>query len=193
MSRKEFQKKRKRGYFIEAAKKIIREEGTQNLTVKKVADLAGFAPGTLYNYFSNLNALYAYCVEEFWNECKIQVERSVKNIEDPKEKIIVSSNAYANYFIDNQNVFKLIFLEDLKNVPEDIKEKVYNPEVVKLLGEYLKQLTEGKKEIEKLGNIVANYIHGILLFFIMDRADETIEEINNLLKNNINYILESSQ
>jgi len=193
MSRKEFQKKRKRGYFIEAAKKIIREEGTQNLTVKKVADLAGFAPGTLYNYFSNLNALYAYCVEEFWNECKIQVERSVKNIEDPKEKIIVSSNAYANYFIDNQNVFKLIFLEDLKNVPEDIKEKVYNPEVVKLLGEYLKQLTEGKKEIEKLGNIVANYIHGILLFFIMDRADETREEINNLLKDNINYILESSQ
>ncbi len=193
MSRKEIQEKRKRGYFIEAAKKIIREEGTQNLTVKKVADLAGFAPGTLYNYFSNLNALYAYCVEEFWNECKIQVERSVKNIEDPKEKIIVSSNAYANYFIDNQNVFKLIFLEDLKNVPEDIKEKVYNPEVVKLLGEYLKQLTEGKKEIEKLGNIVANYIHGILLFFIMDRADETREEINNLLKDNINYILESSQ
>ena len=193
MGKKEIQEKRKRGYFIEAAKKIIREEGTQNLTVKKVADLAGFAPGTLYNYFSNLNALYAYCVEEFWNECKIQVERSVKNIEDPKEKIIVSSNAYANYFIDNQNVFKLIFLEDLKNVPEDIKEKVYNPEVVKLLGEYLKQLTEGKKEIEKLGNIVANYIHGILLFFIMDRADETREEINNLLKNNINYILESSQ
>lgn len=193
MSRKEIQEKRKRGYFIEAAKKIIREEGTQNLTVKKVADLAGFAPGTLYNYFSNLNALYAYCVDDFWNECKIQVERSVKNIEDPNEKIIVSSKAYVNYFIDNQNIFKLIFLEDLKNVPEDIKEKVFNPEVVKLLGEYLKQLTEEQKAVEKLGNIVANYIHGILLFFIMDRADESREEINTLLEENINYILERPQ
>jgi len=190
MSRKEIQKKRKRGYFIEAAKKIIKEEGTEKLTVKKVADLAGFAPGTLYNYFSDLNALYAYCVADFWSECKTNVEKAVKNIQDPKEKIVVSSNSYVNYFIDNQNVFKLIFLEDFKNVPEDIKEKVYNPEVVKLLGEYLKQLTNEKKDVEKLGNIVANYIHGILLFFIMDRAEESREEINNLLKENIKYILE---
>ena len=190
MSRKEIQKKRKRGYFIEAAKKIIKEEGTEKLTVKKVADLAGFAPGTLYNYFSDLNALYAYCVADFWSECKTNVEKAVKNIQDPKEKIVVSSNSYVNYFIDNPNVFKLIFLEDFKNVPEDIKEKVYNPEVVKLLGEYLKQLTNEKKDVEKLGNIVANYIHGILLFFIMDRAEESREEINNLLKENIKYILE---
>ena len=190
MSRKEIQEKRKRGYFIEAAKKIIRKEGTEKLTVKKVADLAGFAPGTLYNYFSDLNALYAYCVADFWSECKTKVDRSVKNIQDPKEKIIVSSNSYVNYFIDNQNVFKLIFLEDFKNVPEDIREKVYNPEVVKLLGEYLKQLANEKKDVEKLGNIVANYIHGILLFFIMDRAEESREEINNLLKENIKYILE---
>ena len=190
MSRKEIQEKRKRGYFIEAAKKIIKEEGTEKLTVKKVADLAGFAPGTLYNYFSDLNALYAYCVADFWSECKTNVEKAVKNIQDPKEKIVVSSNSYVNYFIDNQNVFKLIFLEDFKNVPEDIKGKVYNPEVVKLLGEYLKQLTNEKKDVEKLGNIVANYIHGILLFFIMDRAEESREEINNLLKENIKYILE---
>ena len=192
MGKKEIQEKRKRGYFIEAAKKIIKEEGTEKLTVKKVADLAGFAPGTLYNYFSDLNALYAYCVADFWIECKTKVERAVKNIQDPKEKIVVSSNSYVNYFIDNQNVFKLIFLEDFKNIPEDIRDKVYNPEVVNLLGEYLKQLTNKEEEIEKLGNIVANYIHGILLFFIMDRADESKEEINKLLKGNIRYILEMS-
>ncbi len=192
MGRKEIQEKRKRGYFIEAAKKIIKKEGTENLTVKKVADLAGFAPGTLYNYFSDVNALYGYCVADFWNECKTEVEQSVKNIKDPKDKIIVSSNAYVNYFINNQNVFKLIFLEDFKNVPEDIKEKVYDPEVIKLLGVFLKQLTNEKKKVEKLGNIIANYIHGILLFFIMDRADENREEINTLLKENIKYILEQT-
>ena len=114
MDKKTIQEKRKRGYFIEAAKKIIREEGTQKLTVKKVADRAGFAPGTLYNYFSDVNALYGYCVADFWSECKTKVDRSVKNIQDPKEIIIVSSNSYVNYFIDNQNVFKLIFLEDFK-------------------------------------------------------------------------------
>ncbi len=196
MDKKTIQEKRKRGYFIEAAKKIIREEGTQKLTVKKVADRAGFAPGTLYNYFSDLNALYGYCVADFWKECEEEVINNISKEENSVEKIIKACKAYVSYFFDNPNVFKLIFLEDFKNVPEEIKKGVYDPEVVKLLGKYLKEASQSEsiksQNEEQVESIIANYLHGILLFYIMDRAVESREQIQIDLKNNIEFILHAS-
>ncbi len=193
MNKKKIQEQRKRGYFIESAKNIIRESGVGNLTVKKVADMAGFAPGTLYNYFSDLNALLAYCAADFWEECKEHVLSATESTDQIKEKIIGSCRAYVEYFFDNPNVFKLMFLEEFGEIPAEISEKVYNPEVISLISSYLqKGAEEGlipADRLDKTGNIIANFIHGILLFYIMDRASETREEMENILKENINYLL----
>ncbi len=193
VNKKIIQEQRKRGYFIEAAKGIIRKEGVESITVKKVADQAGFAPGTLYNYFADLNALFAYCAADFWVECKDYVLKVAKNNKESRRKIINSCRAYVEYFFNNPNVFKLIFLEDFAEIPDEIKEKVYNPEVIFLLSRYLNEgvkdgLINGQ-DMNKIQNIIANFIHGILLFHILDRAVESREELFNLLEENINYLL----
>jgi len=193
MNRKLIQEQRRRGYFIEAAKKIIREEGVENLTVKKVADLAGFAPGTLYNYFTDLNALLAYCAADFWVECQEFVLTNVEDNQGIREKIITSCRAYVEYFFNNPNVFKLMFIEKFGEIPEEIKERVYNPEVVYLLSSYLKEGAEQglipKEKLNTIGNIIANFIHGILLFSIMERATESTEELMQILEDNISFLL----
>ena len=48
---KTIRKKRMRRYFVEAAKKIIQEEGIDGVTLRKVAKGAGYNGATLYNYF----------------------------------------------------------------------------------------------------------------------------------------------
>jgi len=42
---------------VEAARAIAAEEGLRGLTVRRVAERIGYAPGTLYNLFSNLDEL----------------------------------------------------------------------------------------------------------------------------------------
>ncbi len=42
---------------LDAARAIAREEGLRGLTVRRVAERIGYAPGTLYNLFDNLDAL----------------------------------------------------------------------------------------------------------------------------------------
>ncbi len=193
MNKKLLQERRKKGYFVKAAKKIIREVGVENLTVKKVAELAGFAPGTLYNYFTDLNALLAYCAADFWEECKKYVLKETEASKGIKEKIINSCQVYVDYFFDNPNVFKLIFLEEFGEIPEEIRERVYNPEVVELLRKYLEEGAERglipESTLPVTENIIANYIHGIMLFFIMERAEENREEIQQLLEENISFLL----
>lgn len=47
-------------YFIEATLKIIEEEGAENLTIRKVSDLADYNSATLYNFFSSPDKLLAF-------------------------------------------------------------------------------------------------------------------------------------
>ncbi len=60
MSRKEIQRNRTRKYFIEACEQIIASDGLEGVTLRKVADLAGYNSATLYNYFDSLEHLLLY-------------------------------------------------------------------------------------------------------------------------------------
>ncbi len=187
MDRKAIQEQRKKGYFIEAAKKIIKEEGISNLTVKKVADSAGFASGTLYNYFTDLNDLFSYCADDYWEECKEYVVETADN-NSIKEKIITSSKAYCEYFINNPNVFELIFLKDFDEMP------VESPEVVLLL---IKSLYEGvesglipRDRIKIVKNLLSSSMHGVLLFFIKKRTDASKKDVLEMIEEEAKYILE---
>ena len=55
LDNKELQRKRMITYFVEATCKIIDTDGVEAVTVRKVANLAGYNSATLYNYFDNLN------------------------------------------------------------------------------------------------------------------------------------------
>ncbi|MBB5755022.1 TetR/AcrR family transcriptional regulator [Prosthecomicrobium pneumaticum] len=42
---------------LDAARRLVAEEGLRGLTVRRVAERIGYAPGTLYNLFANLDEL----------------------------------------------------------------------------------------------------------------------------------------
>ncbi|MCK8827667.1 TetR/AcrR family transcriptional regulator [Natroniella acetigena] len=196
MDRKEIQQQRMRGYFIEAAKKVVKEEGVNNLTVKKVANLAGYAAATLYNYFEDLNELLFYCIVDFFDDCKEELLEEAKKYNNPKEKAINLAKVYAKFFIENPNIYQLLFLEDLGVPPKEIIGENYVPEVVKLsaknLEEYAKEEEISKEDVEILLGLMANSIHGNLLFFIKRRGvNMTKEEVIEKIIREVEYVLEN--
>lgn len=190
MNRKKRKEKRKKRYFIDAAKEIIEKEGVQRLRVKEVAELAGFAPGTLYNYFKNLDELLVNCVDDYWIECKDYVLAHI-NQDDAKTRIITAGKAYCEYFIDNPEIYQLIFIEDLSKIPEGI------PEAVKLLIEQIKvgvrQNVISEDEAKIIKNILGNSIHGLILFYNKKRTDSSKEEMLDIFEEEVEYLLESDR
>lgn len=65
MKNRELREKRTREYFITAASKIINESSIDEVTIRKVADEAGFNSATLYNYFDNLESLITLSLNDF--------------------------------------------------------------------------------------------------------------------------------
>ena len=54
MDKLDIKKKRVMMYFIEATQELILNEGIENLSIKKIAEKAGYNTATIYNYFEDL-------------------------------------------------------------------------------------------------------------------------------------------
>ena len=70
-------------YFIDAAVQIVQDEGIDALTIRKVADAAGYNSATLYNYFENLDQLIAFtCIDvtQEWRMALAEIYSSGRNV-----------------------------------------------------------------------------------------------------------------
>lgn len=65
-------------YFIEAAEKLIRQNGIENLSIRKIATEAGYNSATIYNYFNDLEQLTMFGSICYLREYVAQLEKELK-------------------------------------------------------------------------------------------------------------------
>jgi AcrR family transcriptional regulator len=116
MANKTKQEQRMKGYFIQAAKEILKGEGLKSVSVRNIADQAGYSYATLYNYFKDLKGLFFECIKDFQDECEEYIIKETKNIPQGVDKIKAISKAYAKYFIQYPSVFELFYLEKISDI-----------------------------------------------------------------------------
>lgn len=198
MNKKDIQKKRMMGYFIDAAKQIIEREGIQSLSVRKVGDIAGYSYATIYNYFKDLNTLLHYCILDYLDECyKYVIERlegSIDNESDVNDRarIELMSLSYAEYFIKNPNRFQLMFVEDLGEPPDEILERFYKPAVGVLLYNEIRKYAYKKnlnpKDAETLSDVISYSMHGKLLMYLKGRKKTDMNGLIKSIKIELDFI-----
>ena len=127
MDKKQIQEERMKGYFIESAKNLLKGEGLRSISVRHVADHAGYSYATLYNYFKDLNELIFICVGDFQQEAEEFIARKTEKTAPGKERIQAIAQAYIDYFIEYPGVYELFFLERMRdfNSKKEISELIY--------------------------------------------------------------------
>ena len=125
----------------------------------------------------------------FFEECKKYVLNSINSKISCEKKAVDMAVLYSRYFIENPNVFQLIFLEDLGKQNFKINE----PEILKLSHKNLIDCAEkniiDKDEIDNISALIANTIHGNLLFYLKGRMEIENDLILEKIKNEIEYII----
>src|SRR5699024_10473074 len=70
--RKEIQTARMWRYFLDAASELIKTKSLHEITIREIADKAGFTSSTVYNYFKDLSHLKFFAVMRLQKRmCKI--------------------------------------------------------------------------------------------------------------------------
>jgi len=119
-TRKERQKLRIMSYFIDAAHEVIENEGVDAVTVRKVADIAGYNSATLYNYFSNLDHLIGYAAVKYLKDYYQVLDDYIKEADNGEMKYLKIWEVFCLHSYERPKIFKAIFFmmpnDDVKDV-----------------------------------------------------------------------------
>jgi len=195
MDKKEIQEQRIRGYFINATKELLKGEGLSAVSVRHIADKAGYSYATLYNYFKDSNDLIFECVRDFQAECEASVLSKVKKSEQGKDAIKATVMAYVEYFTEYPGVFELFFLERMGNIgnKQSISELIYTflDRLCDPHWEYcIAQNSCDRISAEKKKRQLRFCIMGMLLFYQNRRQPENYNDFLQLLNNQVEEIID---
>ncbi|MBT9683772.1 TetR/AcrR family transcriptional regulator [Pseudoflavonifractor sp. MCC625] len=69
--------------FIVAANQLMEEKGVNAVTIRRVAELAGYKSSTLYHYFSDQDHLIMYASMKYFQEYNRQLAIYITELQDP--------------------------------------------------------------------------------------------------------------
>jgi AcrR family transcriptional regulator len=214
MDKKAIQKKRMMKYFIDAVQKIIKEEGIDFVTIRKVSDIAGFNSATIYNYFSNLNELIFFSSIKYLEDYAHDLPNYVKNCSNSLDTFMgiwrcfcyhsyTNPKAYYNLFFEEgvnpsnssiKNYFH-IFSDELSNQSEDLLpmllgERIYDRNLT-ILKRCVNEGFVQEKDLEQINEMILLIYHSMLYRVLKCQCDYTIEEATERTLNYIKHTIDS--
>ncbi|WP_391205137.1 TetR/AcrR family transcriptional regulator [Psychrobacillus sp. L4] len=125
MNKKELKRRRMWTYFIDATEELIKTEGFQQVTIRNVAEKAGYNSATIYNYFAEFSHLLFFASLKFLRPYFTKVTNEMNKEDDPIKKYIITWECYSEYSFNNPDIFNSVFLMDLGDHPENLLERYY--------------------------------------------------------------------
>lgn len=188
MSNKELQRKRMEGYFIEAAKKLSYTCQRHELSVRRIAEEAGYSYATLYNYFRNADHLLWYLIINIFDDISGLLENIMISSLNGKGKLYEAAKSYVDYFFDNPNAFSLLFVSPPGTPPEDVMNKLNNHSLKGIILKIINEITDEPEESERVGSLLTASLHGHLLF-ALSLNQHTKEDLHTLIENDIDLLI----
>lgn len=180
MPKKEMKKRRMWTYFIDAAEELIKTEGFHQVTIRKVADKAGYNSATIYNYFDELSHLLFFASLKFLKPYIEEVTREMKKKDNPVEKYLVAWEVFSDYSFKIPDIFQAVFIMDLGEHPENLLAHYYElyPSDLLAIPEELKPALM-ERNISDRGRFALNSI--VKAGHLTEGQAEELNELTNLI------------
>lgn len=195
MDKKELRHQRRKGFFIEAAKKVLKTGDETMINAKEIASIAGYSASSIYDYFSNLDELLMKSVDEFMVEINILMVKEIKKQKLMTDQIKAPFLVYANYFLENPLLFKTIFMSgnsrarfstDISLMPKFYK---MGSDRLNFLIKYEKELSLEKDTGASIERILTPNMFGMLYMYFFGIYEYSPEELLKIMESNIDKVL----
>jgi len=195
MDRKQTKKERTKRFFLDAAKSIIREEGVESLTTKKIGEKAAYSYASIYNYFENFNGLVCQCLEEMARECADWVAARLKGLK-PEDRVIDFARLMIEANASEPNVYSVFLSTNIDYgyfLRRDGRPFVH-PAYPLLLAELqaLPGLSTGgeRGEARVVADILTYIFHSRLHFYIRYGTPTSLERLQAEVEEETRFILD---
>lgn len=115
--RKERQKQELRKDILSAAHELFIERGIEATSIRNIAERIEYSPATIYLYYKDKNEIIHALHQEGFKQL-VSHFQVLAEVSDPFERLKAMGRAYTRFALENQSVYKLLFVmeEPLQHV-----------------------------------------------------------------------------
>lgn len=124
-SREKLKQHRIMKYFIQSTIKIIQEESIGAVTIRKVANSAGYTSATLYNYFDNLSHLIFLANMNHLEDYNKKLFACISDCENPVEIYMAVCKCFSIHAYENPEIFIHLFFSQERDKYEEYTSQYY--------------------------------------------------------------------
>lgn len=130
--------------YIILATKIIKEEGAEAISIRRIARELGCSSASLYRHFENLDELLYYAHLDSLNEYIFELSIQEKNWKDVWDAHFGIWQVYAEKAFKKPEAFEYVFYKHIKNHLGKALQEYYQmfPDTIILVGPLVKEMLE---------------------------------------------------
>lgn len=195
--RKEKQKVELKRLILEASMKLFVEEGFENVTFRRIAEIIEYSPTTIYLYFKDKNEiLFNLCEQGFAKMSEYNA--NLLTIKNPLLRLHKMGENYLQFGMANPEYYDVMFIQKAPmqtlNLLHDDEWKSGHLALERLqsvIAECMQHKLIAKGEVEAVAMGIWGMVHGLVSLAIRGRFEKLVEpeEVINTMHKALNWML----
>lgn len=173
-----------RSSILATAWQIVREEGWQSLSIRKIADAIEYSAPVIYDHFQNKEAILLEFGKQGFELLIKKMQQAKRKSDDPAEQLKSVADAYWNFAFKNKEYYQLMFglgiacCETEKCIPGRtvFRDLVMQP-IVDILEKNKKRDVNACLKYHTFWSV----IHGLISIKMMSGNSDVSDELNKLV------------
>lgn len=103
------QKEEVRSAILATAWNMVKTEGWQSLSIRKIADAIEYSVPVIYDHFTNKEAILFEFAKEGFRSLSERMKDAMEKEETPEKQIVAMADAYWNFAFNHKEHYQLMF------------------------------------------------------------------------------------
>jgi AcrR family transcriptional regulator len=179
-NRKQREKEEMRMLILDAARKIFLDKGYYEASIRNIAELIEYSPGTIYLYFKDKDEIFHSLHEEGFRRL-LEKMQPLAHVANPFERLKAIGAVYLDFAQHNKDFYDLMFIMQSPIDSEKDQDKwMMGHQTLEFLKNVLRQCQEighfKGMDINFLSFTIWSAMHGMSALFCRDRCKAYHEE-----------------
>src|SRR5688572_22631877 len=107
--RKLRQKEEVKASILTAAWQLVKEEGWQSMSIRKIADAIEYSVPVIYDHFENKEAILLEFTKRGFRLLTTELQAAKESASDPAAQLEAIAHAYWNFALKNKEYYQLMY------------------------------------------------------------------------------------
>jgi len=188
------QKEETRQNILDAAYDIVKEDGWQGLSMRKIADRIEYTAPIIYEYYSNKEAILQELTRKGFKMLVIELEKAQLKFDTPEEQLEAMWMAYWNFAFVDREMYQVMFGVQMTCCMQKDPEAEWPYKLfTAVIAEIMKDSNPSEEVVKQKYFTFFSVIHGLISINIVSNNELTTSINNQILKDAIGGIIRSVQ